>query len=639
LLRVEKDWFVDEDGRKTLLRGVNLGGSSKVPMTPNGATHLKTDFRDRAHVSFVGRPCPLAQAPEHFQRIKHWGFNTLRLVITWEAIEHANPNQYDKQYLDYLEELVKIAEGYEFYIIVDPHQDVWSRASGGDGAPAWTFEKVGLDLTKFDRTEAALVMQYRYDPKDENAYPRMCWFQNRIRFANGTMWTLFFGGRDFAPSCRVEGVNAQDYLQQHYFNALKQVAARLKGSRYVIGFETLNEPCPGWIGQTVDGSGKDFSQELGYTFTPLDAMLTAAGYPRTVPLRAIKTFGIKEIRRDRLNPDGATCWLPGFEDIWRREGVWGLDAKREPLLLRNNHFTISKGQPTQFLRDYFSSFARSYTAAIRSIIRDAIIFVIPPELGVSDDTLPSDLPENVANGSHWYDVATIGMKRFMSKASFDADTGKTVIGEGSVRRMFRRQLATIKARSAKIRGGIPTVIGEMGLCYDLDKGTGYEQSKASPDKAWKTHVKALSAYYDALDANLLHALQWNYTPDNTNQWGDQWNLEDFSIFSRDQQTNPHDINSGGRAIPGFCRPHFVHVAGVPRQMKFTLRNRIFLFEWDADTMVKAPTILYVPQIHYPNGFIAELSEGEVAPTSDSQFVAIRVRQKGIHTITIEPKAK
>jgi hypothetical protein len=205
--------------------------------------------------------------------------------------------------------------------------------------------------------------------------------------------------------------------------------------------------------------------------------------------------------------------------------------------------------------------------------------------------------------------------------------------------MFRRQLAAIKAASAKVNDGIPTVISEMGLCFDLDKGAAYQEWKRSPEKAWKVHIKALSSYFDALDANLLHALQWNYTPDNTNQWGDQWNLEDFSIFSRDQQDDPNDISSGGRGIQGFCRPHLVHVAGSPRLMKFTLRNHTFLFEWDADTSVKAPTILYIPQIHYPNGFAADLSEGEVVPTSDSQFVAIRARQGGIHTITIEPKAR
>ena len=71
--------------------------------------------------------------------------------------------------------------------------------SGGDGAPAWTFEKVGLDFTKFDAADAVIAMQYRYDPNNPEAYPQMTWASNKFRFANGTMWTLFFGGNDESP--------------------------------------------------------------------------------------------------------------------------------------------------------------------------------------------------------------------------------------------------------------------------------------------------------------------------------------------------------------------------------------------------------------------------------------------------------
>ena len=87
-LTTKNEWFIDKNGRTVLLRGLNLGGSSKVPTRPNGATHIKTDFKDQRDVSFVGRPFPLREADEHFRRIKHWGFNSLRFLITWEAIEH-----------------------------------------------------------------------------------------------------------------------------------------------------------------------------------------------------------------------------------------------------------------------------------------------------------------------------------------------------------------------------------------------------------------------------------------------------------------------------------------------------------------------------------------------------------------------
>src|SRR5437879_6143944 len=82
-------WFIDGRGRHSLLRGVNLGGSSKVPFTPDGATHLGVDFAGWKDVSFIGRPFPLVEAAQHLDRIRHWGFNLLRLLTPWEAIEHA----------------------------------------------------------------------------------------------------------------------------------------------------------------------------------------------------------------------------------------------------------------------------------------------------------------------------------------------------------------------------------------------------------------------------------------------------------------------------------------------------------------------------------------------------------------------
>src|SRR5262249_43401616 len=138
------------------------GGDCKVPY-PSGGTYLPTDFGNHKDVSFIGRPFPLAEADEHLARLRYWGFNVVRLLTTWEAVEHKGPKKYDSAYLDYLREVCVRADAHGLYVFIDFHQDVWSRMTGGDGAPAWLFEKVGLDFRKFHAAGAAHVMQYKYD--------------------------------------------------------------------------------------------------------------------------------------------------------------------------------------------------------------------------------------------------------------------------------------------------------------------------------------------------------------------------------------------------------------------------------------------------------------------------------------------
>ncbi len=594
-LKIKSSSFIDEKNRSVLLRGVNLGGSTKVPVNPNGATHLKTDFSDHRDVSFIGHPFPLDEADEHYSRLKNWGYNCLRFLTTWEAIEHKGPGNYDMEYLKYLRKLLEKANDYEFYCFIDPHQDVWSRMTGGDGAPGWTFEKVGLDFTKFNETEAALLMQEKYP--DE--YPLMIWSSNYYLFATSTMFTLFFGGNEFAPGFTIEKKTIQDYLQEHFINSMKEVTKICKDLPYIIGYDIWNEPNKGFIGN--EDLSKAYELTWGLRFSGFEAMATASGYSMNIPYYEIKGISMKHTKTKLVNPRNISCWLPDAKDIWKELGIYEDDTNGNPVLRKPHYF--SKGEKTNFFWNHLKTFINRYAKAMQTIDEDAMIFIESDPFEILSSTSTSiqksdcvwrvSDAKNIVNGSHWYDGITLYMRKFIKHFNVDTQTRKPAFLYRNVKKLFIRQLNNIKEFSKKLNN-CPTLIGEFGIPFNM------YNKKAYKDGNWKKHIDALTLHLECMDANLLHYTIWNYTADNCNEWGDLWNLEDLSIFSRDQQSSPEDLNSGGRAIEGFCRPFAVHTAGKIISMSFNRKRGIFVLEYENNSKIKEPTIIYLPDIQYPN---------------------------------------
>ncbi|MFH2102416.1 MAG: cellulase family glycosylhydrolase [Chloroflexota bacterium] len=622
MLRIEDSHFKDEDGRTLMLRGVNLGGSSKVPSRPDGATYRRDGFFDHRQVSFVGRPFPLEDADEHFTRLRAWGFTFLRFLVTWEAIEHSGPGIYDEAYLDYVRDIVIRAREHGIRLFIDPHQDVWSRFSGGDGAPGWTLEAVGFDITRFAETGAAIVHATHGDP-----FPMMIWPTNASKLAAATMFTLFFGGNDFAPETKINGEPAQDFLQRHYINAIRQVALRLQGLDNVVGYDTMNEPLSGYIGHADLNTAKT---SMGLSPSPFQGMLLGAGIPQEVPFWALRTASVKKTHHQRLNPTGQYAWLDGHGCVWRQHGVWDSGPAGAAQLLRPDHFSRVRGRRVDFAQDYYLPFAKRFAAAIRSVDPHAMIFVEiqtakPPPRWDGGDA------GRVVYAPHWYDGLVLVKKNYHPFIAIDFHNYNPVFGARAIRKSFADQLARFKQHASDYLGGAPTLLGEFGIPFDM------RAKKAFRNGDFGLQTKALDRTFQAIEANLLDCTLWNYTADNTNARGDLWNDEDLSLFSRDQQDNPADIHSGGRALRAAVRPYPVATAGEPLRLKFDLRRRRFEFTFRHDPDVTGPTEIYLPDIQYPQGCHVQVSDGTFELHSEQRMLIYHHGlERREHTVRIRP---
>jgi hypothetical protein len=629
MIKTKGRWFKDEFGRTIMLRGVNLGSSSKVPRIPNGATWNRKGFLDHRNVSFVGRPFPLEEADEHFLRLKKWGLTFLRFVITWEAIEYAGPGIYDESYLDYLYKVVKKAGEYGLSIFIDPHQDVWSRFTGGDGAPGWTLEAVGMDMTKCQATGAAITHQEHGDP-----YPRMIWPTNHGKFACETMWTLFFGGNDFAPQTQVDGVPVQEYLQSHYINSVKQVALRLRELPHVVGYDTMNEPGQGYIGHATVEERAAKMMPYGQSPTILQSMLLAAGYPQKVEIWRMHPLGFRKVGTRAVNPDRVSLWREGYEPIWKQNGVWDVDQSGKPVLLHPDHFFNVQGRMIDFDRDYFRPFIERFIKVIRTVDPDAIIFVEPVLASLRDGVVGDYAVgefDQIVHAPHWYDAFTLLRQKYFSWAGIDLHEGKVKfsLGRKNVRRSFVQQIKRLVDYSDEKFNGVPTFVGETGVPFNLDRKKAYRTGDFSQQ------IEAMDDTLHALDSNLVSYTLWNYSADNNNGRGDLWNDEDLSIFSRDQQIGAGGICDGGRALDAIIRPYAARIPGEPIHMSFDIKSKVFEFEFRLDPDVEAPAEFFVPEYQYPDGYAVATTSGRYERDLDEQMLIYHPQiHQSLHRIRI-----
>ena len=186
-------WLTDDQGRVVTLHGVNLV-YKKPPYFPAAG-----GFGDK-----------------DAQFLADNGFNVVRLGFAWSAAE-PQPGVYDDDYIEQIKQTQQLLARHNIYSLIDSHQDAYNESVGAswNGFPDWATYTDGFPL----QPDPGFPEVYFTSPSQNQTW-RNLWHDHAAPDGEG--------------------------LQEHYAAMWGHVAKHFAGERYVLGYDLINEPWPGW---------------------------------------------------------------------------------------------------------------------------------------------------------------------------------------------------------------------------------------------------------------------------------------------------------------------------------------------------------------------------------------------------------
>src|SRR6266568_3822632 len=178
------------------------------------------DGKCPANSSVIATP-PLCQ--DDINRMAALGFNSVRLPMSWSLLEPER-GKFSEQYLDRVAQVVGWAREAGMYVILDMHQNAYSRYVGRSNPPPLP-------------GGAAISLRYY------TGAPSWATFTDRLPSES------YEGQRELNPAV-LEATTSFWYdragIQDEYIATVAHVMSRFKDDSTVAGISIYNEPLPGW---------------------------------------------------------------------------------------------------------------------------------------------------------------------------------------------------------------------------------------------------------------------------------------------------------------------------------------------------------------------------------------------------------
>lgn len=205
-LSIDGAMFLDVAGRQVLLRGVNAGGRSKYP------PFFPFPFQESGYPGQEDAGSFDVEMKLYVDKIAEWGMNVVRLPFSWEALEPER-GRYDPVYTERLVAYAQHLSDRGIRVILDFHQDVYSRAFCGDGFPMWAHAEPDLPIPEVESCGQWFSAYLSKNNAVADAFERFWQNEDGLQDALLAMW-------------------------RHVLQATKHIDG-------IVGVEVMNEPWEG----------------------------------------------------------------------------------------------------------------------------------------------------------------------------------------------------------------------------------------------------------------------------------------------------------------------------------------------------------------------------------------------------------